>query len=234
MGEGEHEEEGQRGGEGEVKGSEEGCEDFLVTIRRDISRGGGNLRESSDGKRSCRDGMVDGDEEGNGSSSRSLSPCLPTDQNANALTFEKFCASPEGTPLHVAYEASKAALVQNKSTQRQIAAELNRLKTCIDILQQQQLLLLGAKPHDVSQSAVDTDTAVVGAAEGLNECSSSGGEGGGGGSLDEVEAELFAIKKEYRMSSKELELCKAQVAEIQILKKIALSAILQAFQAVSI
>jgi hypothetical protein len=49
--------------------------------------------------------------------------------------------------------------------------------------------------------------------------------------MEAVEAELAGIKKDYRLSSKELELCKVQVAEIQTLKKMALSALLRAFEA---
>lgn len=213
-----------------MKGSEEAGEDYQKTVRRDLSRGSERGREPSGGKGGGVARDRDRDEEGSRKhhAHNGLSPSpspSPPPSFLPSLTFEGFCESPEGASLHVAYEASKSALVQNKNTQRQIAAELNRLKTSIDTLQQQQQqqhLLLSAKTHYNGQNAADS-TDEIG--------SHSSSSGGSDDRLNAVEAELLAVKRDYRMSSKELELCKNQVAEIQDLKKIALSALLQAFQA---
>ena len=45
-----------------------------------------------------------------------------------------------------------------------------------------------------------------------------------------VISDLMCAKRDYRLSTKELQLCKLQVMEIQSLKKIALSTLLQAYQ----
>ena len=45
-----------------------------------------------------------------------------------------------------------------------------------------------------------------------------------------IASDLVCAKRDYRLSTKELQLCKLQVMEIQSLKKIALSALLQAYQ----
>jgi hypothetical protein len=158
------------------------------------------------------------------------------------LTFEEFSSSPAGIPLHAAYEGAKSALQENKATQRQITSMLNKFKACIDALQLQL--------HEGGEQEGERK----GEGEGKGEEKGEGkGEKDGGrtekeknkvknrgesknkdknkAAMEAVEAELAGIKKDYRLSSKELELCKVQVAEIQTLKKMALSALLRAFEA---
>lgn len=48
--------------------------------------------------------------------------------------------------------------------------------------------------------------------------------------ISTITSDLVCAKRDYRLSSKELQLCKLQVMEIQSLKKIALSTLLQAYQ----
>jgi hypothetical protein len=48
--------------------------------------------------------------------------------------------------------------------------------------------------------------------------------------INTLTSDLMCAKRDYRLSTKELQLCKLQVMEIQSLKKIALSTLLQAYQ----
>jgi hypothetical protein len=48
--------------------------------------------------------------------------------------------------------------------------------------------------------------------------------------INTITSDLMCAKRDYRLSTKELQLCKLQVMEIQSLKKIALSTLLQAYQ----
>ena len=48
--------------------------------------------------------------------------------------------------------------------------------------------------------------------------------------VNTLTSDLMCAKRDYRLSTKELQLCKLQVMEIQSLKKIALSTLLQAYQ----
>ena len=155
--------------------------------------------------------------------------------NISSLSFEEFSTGPLGIALHSAYEKAKEALVENKNTQRQIVVVLNKLKLCIDDLQVQS--------NKIQFSDSDCQEAKF-AAKGKEEVKEwenrEGGERQGVGEEDTyckknathtLSSDLACAKRDYRLSSKELQLCKLQVLEIQTLKKMTLSALLQAFEA---
>ena len=178
--------------------------------------------------------------------------------SSSQLTFEEFSASPAGVPLHAAYEGAKSALQENKTTQRQITCLLNKLKACIDALQLQLQTETEAEAEEEREEEGEGEEEGKGEGKSDNESKRGDKKNGkqqqqrqqeqkvkrqqkekekekgkcsGNTDIKAVEAELAGIKKDFRLSSKELELCKVQVAEIQTLKKMALSALLQAFEA---
>ena len=136
-----------------------------------------------------------------------------------------------GRPLHVAYEDAKSALQQNKSTQRQITAVLNNLKCFIDELQGQKRSI-ERELDDGEENEEDEDE---GEGEGekekkvkkvkikIEKKDEHNREKEAAreereervratASLADIDSRLTGAKKDYRLASKELELCKRQVS----------------------
>lgn len=167
---------------------------------------------------------------------------IPRDNSC--LSFEDFTAGPLGASLHSAYEKAKEALIENKSTQRQIVVVLNKLKLCIDDLESQLNVTQFIEVDCNEEKTIGVGEGKEGEEEGKEDVKGKG-EGEGERKIDEIEnnncddrmnaintlsSDLACARRDYRLSSKELRLCKLQVLEIQTLKKLSLSTLLQAFE----
>ena len=151
---------------------------------------------------------------------------VPTvaEENNNLPTFEEFVLTSAGAPLHDDYEAAKKTLSTCKGRQKQIITLLNKLKRSIDEIQEQLM-------QEQQQGTVVTSSSS--SSNGNIENSDSTPQLLDGSVTDtdgnNLKAQLTNAKRDYRLATKELELCKAQVKETETLKKRAMAILLEAY-----
>ena len=150
---------------------------------------------------------------------------VPTTEEINHLpTFEEFVLTSTGAPLHDDYEAAKKTLSTCKGRQKQIITLLNKLKRSIDdiqerlLLQEQQGTIIASSSSSSSNGNIENDD---GTPQSLDDNATD--------TDGNLKAQLAAAKRDYRLATKELELCKAQVKETETLKKRAMAILLEAY-----
>ena len=176
-----------------------------------------------------------------------LGPVIPV------MTFDEFTTTVQGLPLHSAYEETKSTLQQNKIMQRQIAVVLNNLKSLIDDLQEKHENFMnnnnsnsdndndsgnnddsGNNSKNNSKKNIKNNSKNDNKNDNKNDTKNDNNKNDHSDNTsdnNDNKLKLIAAKKDYRLASRELELCKIQISEIQSLKKMALSALLSAYEA---
>ena len=149
--------------------------------------------------------------------------------SASVITFETFSAG-EGKVYHDSFMDTKEALKANKARQKEIIQILNRQKiiidNCTDILQRKEQY--DNNPDNNSGEGVD-----------LGEYSSSSSSSSSvppirvsemsGEYISEIRMQYDSSKKDYRAAHNELQICKKQVGELEVLKQRALAVLLKEF-----
>lgn len=146
-------------------------------------------------------------------------------QQAKEEAFRSFTsAAGAGHALQRRYDEALEGLKAAKTRQKEIVVYLNTNKTAIDRytqalheLQQQQ-----QQRHKGDNDDADEDNTEVNGSEASQLTAQQ---------IEEQQVLLDESKRNYRVAYQELQLCKAQIEEVQSLKQRALTAVLQAFNA---
>ena len=150
---------------------------------------------------------------------------VPTsEESIHVPTFEEFVLTSTGAPLHDDYEAAKKTLSTCKARQKQIITLLNKLKRSIDDIQER-LLLHEQTPGTIVASSSSSSNENIENSDGTPQLL----DGNATDTEENKKAQLTAAKRDYRLATKELELCKAQVKETETLKKRAMAILLEAY-----
>lgn len=148
-------------------------------------------------------------------------------QQAKEEAFRSFTsAAGAGFVLQRRYDEALEGLKAAKTRQKEIVVYLNTNKTAIDRCTQalQELQQLQSRQKGDSEDA-DDDNADISTAKSSYPSQQIATQ------VAEQQALLDESKRNYRVAYQELQLCKAQIEEVQSLKQRALTAVLQAFNA---